>query len=1358
MDCGYANLLLISEEVGDRLWLEQCLREVHSLPIGMRLSVSFIADDVGLDRSADLVLWRGTGDLSSVLAHWQSRPVVVLVNPTNEADGLAALELGAADYLIPAGTTGRTLVHLIRHLVGHKANSRKRQSLQNFLHQLSLSLLQLSEPESVYELVLDGLERELQVGQTVIARLENGATGLSLITARPEIEIPIEQPIPIPDSLVWQTILDQKRGCFAVDDFWLSGMIPGRNLNHHRITPIVIQNQLLGILYCGRQEPFSEIESQTIQPIADLLASKIEKFNLLAEVQRQVKELQILQDVALTGSLAVQEETLLQKATEIIGQLLTPINYGVLLLNEATNTLQTHPTYRIDSPLTHQVAIPLGEGITGIVAATGRVWRVDDVHQVTEYLGLDPLTKSELCAPLVAGQRILGVLNVESERRNGFSAKDAQFLTTLGSQVATALEKIRLLEAERRGRREAEILREAAKAVASTLDLGGVLSQILLALEQVIRFDSAEIFLLDKMGWQLVASKGWPTNQKLIGQRYPANDELFTQLQNSLQPICLPDVQGTPLFHFWGHSHYIRAWMGVPLVIDEQMLGVMTINSQHVNRYGPAEVVLAQAFTHHAAMAVKNARLFESVQRYIGDLELASKVLHCLNASPDVLETFSAVAGYLRTVSNCFRISLTLLDEQQEQFYFQGLDQPAPANSRRISWPISASTAASDILAGRIHLTPDLSLEQEGSIEKLLYQSGQRSRINLPLVVNERILGSLNLTWLIPAGFNLEQLPLLMQIADAMALAVDRSRLLAQIQGNLIETRSLYQISQALIAIENSDHLLQSVVENVAEILPAGLVFFLVFSDQPLAIAKMAMAGPEQMLAQEMILEQLADNPILHLTKPTLWVKESGESWPGLTYGSLMAVPLSYRQKKMGLLLAVNRPEGADFTIRNLDLLTNIAHQVAIVLDNVQLLEETQQHKQELEILVTFSADLRSKITLTDLLSLIVEKSVALVQADQGCILLLDEQKQTLVRRAITPDYHGILGEHLPLSRGISGYVMETGQPYLADELQGDPVAHVPTSWSRIKSSITLPLRTHENQVGVINIGSVHNRFTNEQCRLLMAIAEIAGNAIQRAIVMETLEQRVQERTSALAQANEQLKALDRLKTQFISDVSHELRTPIANLSLYLDLLERGRPEKQEQYWATIRKQSDRLTQLIEDVLNLSRLELRSVKTNFVFVDFKQIVEQVIATLGSAPRMAALSLSVQPAGTIPPLWGDRNQLSQMITRLLTNSMNFTPAGGFITISTLVEAKGNHLYLEIKDSGVGISPEDMPHIFERFYRGQAATYFNIPGSGLGLTIVKEIVHLHGGLIEVQSQAGVGTTFQIWLPIEPGGPIS
>lgn len=1353
MDRGHTHLLLISEEVADQLWLEGCLLEVNALPIGKGLSASYPTEEATGDRPADLILWRGSEPLATQLARWQPRPVIVLVNLANEAEGLAALEQGAADYLIPAETTGRALAQLIRQLVKPKAHT-----LQPFLHQLSRSLLQLSEPEAMYGLILDGLQKELQIGQLFIARPEHGATALSLIAARPEIEMAISQPIPIPNSPVWQAILDEKRGYFSVGDPFFPQLIPGRSHNHQAIVPIASPEQLIGIIYCGRQEPFSPEEQEAIQYLANLLANKIEKSNLQAEVQRQVKELQILHDVALSGSLAIQEETLLQKATEIIGELLNPINYGVLLLNDQTNTLHPHPSYRINSPLNHQVAIPVGEGITGTVAATGRVWQVDNVHQVAEYLGLDPHTQSELCAPLLAGERIIGVLNVESDQLNAFSAKDAQFLTTLGSQIATALEKIRLLESERRGRREAEILREAAKAVASTLDLGEVLNRILLALEQVIRFDSAEIFLLDKNGWQMVASRGWPANQKLIGQHYPTNDELFAQLQSSVQPIYLPDVQQTPLFRFWGQSHYIRAWMGIPMVIDGQTLGVLTINSQYVNRYGPAEAVLAQAFTHHAAMAVKNARLFESVQRYIGDLELASKVLHCLNASPDVAETFSVVAGHLRTVSQCFRISLTLLDEQQEQFYFQGLDQPAPLNPRRVSWPISASTAANDILAGRIHVTPDLAFEQEGAIEKLLYQSGQHSRINLPLVVNERVLGSLNLTWLTPAGFNLEQLPLLMQIADAMALAVERSRLLAQIQGNLTETRSLYQISRALIAIENSDHLLQSVVENVAEILPAGIVLFLVFSDQPPTIDKIAIGGPDQALAQEMGLEQLSDNPILQLTKPTLWAKETGESRPGLTHGSLMAVPLSYRQKKMGLLLANNRPEEADFTVRNLDLLTTITHQVAIVLDNVYLLEETQKHKQELEILVTFSAELRNKTTLADLLSFIVQKSVALVQANQGCILLLDEQTQSLVRKAITPNYQGHLDEHLPLNRGISGYVMKTGQPYLSDKLQGDPIAHVPPTWKGIKNSITLPLRTHEKQIGVINIGSAHGHFSQEQYHLLIAIAEIAGNAIQRAAVMETLEQRVQERTSALAQANEQLQALDRLKTQFISDVSHELRTPIANLSLYLDLLERGRPEKQTLYWATIRKQSDRLNQLIEDVLSLSRLELRSLKTNFVFMDFNQMVEQVVATLRSTPRLAALTLSWQLSGAIPPLWGDRNQLSQMVTRLLTNAMNYTPAGGFITIATTFEAEANRLCLEIKDSGVGISPEDLPHIFDRFYRGQAATYFNMPGSGLGLTIVKEIVKLHGGLIEAQSQVEAGATFQIWLPIAPNGDFS
>jgi signal transduction histidine kinase len=290
-----------------------------------------------------------------------------------------------------------------------------------------------------------------------------------------------------------------------------------------------------------------------------------------------------------------------------------------------------------------------------------------------------------------------------------------------------------------------------------------------------------------------------------------------------------------------------------------------------------------------------------------------------------------------------------------------------------------------------------------------------------------------------------------------------------------------------------------------------------------------------------------------------------------------------------------------------------------------------------------------------------------------------------------------------------------------------------------------VPLIAQDRIIGALWVGRT-TTITADEVRVLAAIGDIAANALHRAEVLETLEQRVYDRTRELAEANERLKELDRLKSKFVSDVSHELRTPITSLMLNVELLEHGKPEKREQYLHVIRQQTARQVQLIEDILNLSRLELSITKLKSVPVDVNALIEQAVNIYRSSAEAANLNLTFTPAPDQPVVMGVESHLSQVVTNLIANAINYTPAGS-VDVSTKLD--GDEVLIEVRDTGLGIAPEDMPHLFERFYRGKLT--WQVRGSGLGLAIVKEIAEVHHGRVEVDSQAGVGSTFRVYLPV-------
>ncbi len=251
----------------------------------------------------------------------------------------------------------------------------------------------------------------------------------------------------------------------------------------------------------------------------------------------------------------------------------------------------------------------------------------------------------------------------------------------------------------------------------------------------------------------------------------------------------------------------------------------------------------------------------------------------------------------------------------------------------------------------------------------------------------------------------------------------------------------------------------------------------------------------------------------------------------------------------------------------------------------------------------------------------------------------------------------------------------------------------------------------------------------------------------------EQLEETVAQRTAELTIALEKAQAADRLKSQFVSDVNHELRTPLSNIKLYLSLLEQGRPENQPRYFNVLNRESERLQRLIEEMLDLSRLDIGTVTANLVAADLNQLIADLVMDRGQLIKDKGLTLDFEPASDLPQALADPRMLFQVFANLLGNAINYTSSGGAITLCTgTAEFEGQEwVTVCIKDTGPGIREEDLPHIFERFYRGQVGRESGAPGTGLGLAICKEIMDRHNGRITVSSTVGKGSLFTIWLQI-------
>lgn len=272
----------------------------------------------------------------------------------------------------------------------------------------------------------------------------------------------------------------------------------------------------------------------------------------------------------------------------------------------------------------------------------------------------------------------------------------------------------------------------------------------------------------------------------------------------------------------------------------------------------------------------------------------------------------------------------------------------------------------------------------------------------------------------------------------------------------------------------------------------------------------------------------------------------------------------------------------------------------------------------------------------------------------------------------------------------------------------------------------------------------------DEQTRgLTRSVEELQRRAdeVHRANV--ELDQRVADRTRELEVALERLRRLDSLKSEFFANVSHELRTPLTLILAPVDdRLQRPADPAEHALLLGIRRNADRLLRLVDDLLDLSRIDAGQLRLDVVPVDFAALARQQLGTFQRAAETRGVSLSASVPASTTDTWGDRHRLESILGNLLGNALKYTPAGGQVTL-TLAESR-ERVTMRVTDSGPGISAEDLPHLFERFFQGTSEAVRRRGGMGIGLALAQNLAELHGGRIGVESEPGRGSTFTLTLP--------
>ena len=349
------------------------------------------------------------------------------------------------------------------------------------------------------------------------------------------------------------------------------------------------------------------------------------------------------------------------------------------------------------------------------------------------------------------------------------------------------------------------------------------------------------------------------------------------------------------------------------------------------------------------------------------------------------------------------------------------------------------------------------------------------------------------------------------------------------------------------------------------------------------------------------------------------------------------------------------------------------------------------------------------------------------------------------------------------IAAALDPSVFQTKQPLLATDVNsGHEAVRRLGALCGVASCAAVPIILTERPVGFIVVGSnpPYDKVAEGDVELLATLASEAAVAIENIRLYDEirrshqeLEERVKERTRELAQANEELRKLNKMKSDFVSAVSHELRTPLTSIKGYASTLVMGKlgavTKEQQERLAKIDQHTDYLTSLINDLLDIARIEAGRVGMEFKEVDLGSVLQGVTDLMTPQFKDKGIAFKVRLPPNLPKIPADGRYLERVFLNLLSNALKFTPAPGAITVT--VALQDNRLAVSVRDTGLGIAPADLPKIFDEFYRADNPINRERKGTGLGLSLVKKIVEAHGGAIGVESAPGAGATFTFTLPL-------